>query len=78
MYKTLLLAICAVFLLSSATVVAPGVAYAKSDKNQAELKECKNIADPKARDECVKQAGKSSQKAVQEKTKNMKEKAKKK
>ena len=35
------------------------VAYAKSDKEaKAQLKECKKLADPKLRDECVKKAGK--------------------
>lgn len=59
MKKTLGAALAAAFLLSAGGLVADA-AYAKSDKNQAELKECKDIADPKAKDECVKQAGKAN------------------
>jgi len=38
------------------------VAFAKSDKEaKAQLKECKKLADPKARDECVKKVGKGAE-----------------
>lgn len=67
MKRTLITAIACAFLLSSAAVVVPDLAYAKNDKNQAELKDCKSIADPKAKDECVKQSGKKGEKEKKEK-----------
>jgi hypothetical protein len=37
-------------------------AYAKSEKAaKAQLQECKNLADPKLKDECVKKAGKGTE-----------------
>ena len=52
----------AAFVLATGTAV-PGTALAKSDKaEKAQAQECKKLADPKARDECVKKAGKGAEK----------------
>lgn len=66
MKKTLIAAVAAAFLLASGTAI-PTPAYAKNDKNQAELKDCKKIADPKAKDECVKQNDKAKNQAKPDK-----------
>lgn len=53
------------FVFALAFVAGPihsHIAYAKSDKEaKAQLKECKKIADPKMRDECVKKADKGAE-----------------
>lgn len=43
--------------VSAISLLTPDPAYAKSDKEaKAQLQECKKIADPKQRDECVSNA----------------------
>ena len=52
-------------------------AYAKSDKEaKAQLKECKKLADPKSRDECVKKMGKGAEMKAKAKDKAKKNKGK--
>lgn len=60
----------AVVSLGFVSVVAPQAAFAKSDKAvKAQLQECKKLADPKMKDECVKKAGKGADKASKAKAK---------
>ena len=56
MKKAMLYVTAVAFAVSVGVLVTPP-ALAQSDKDKAALAECKNLADPKARDECVKQAG---------------------
>lgn len=63
-------------LIAFGTVATPQVALAKSDKAaKAQLQECKKLADPKAKDECVKKAGKGAEKAAEAKKKGASKKA---
>jgi hypothetical protein len=63
MKKSLFCATALVFALCAGGLVATPPAFAKSDKDKAALTECKNLADPKAKDECVKQAGEKAKSA---------------
>lgn len=74
MKKTLLYATAVAFALSLGGGLVSSPAYAASDKDKAALAECKKLADPKAKDECVK---KVNDKIAKEK-KDMKAKADKK
>ena len=57
-------------LVALGAIVTPQVATAKSDKAmKAQLQECKKLADPKAKDECVKKAGKGAEEAAKAKKK---------
>ena len=63
-------------LIALGAIVTPQVAIAKSDKAmKAQLQECKKLADPKAKDECVKNAGKGAEKAAKAKKKGASEKS---
>jgi hypothetical protein len=57
MKKAVLYATAVAFAVSVGGVLVTPSALAQSDKDKAALAECKKLADPKARDECVKQAG---------------------
>jgi len=67
-YLLSVVVIAAFFAMNSA--VTPQAAHAKSDKAvKAQLKECKKLADPKMKDECVKKSGKGAEKAKKAKMK---------
>jgi hypothetical protein len=54
-----------------AVAIGTNTAHAKSDKtSKAQLQECKKLADPKMRDECVKRAGKGVEKKENDKASN--------
>ena len=56
--------------MSIGSFAAPQAAFAKSDKAaKAQLQDCKKLADPKMKDECVKKAGKGADKASKAKAK---------
>jgi hypothetical protein len=75
--KTYLIrAVAVTALISLGAIATPQAAMAKSDKAmKAQLQECKKLADPKAKDECVKKAGKGAEKAAQAKKKGASKKA---
>ena len=79
MRKSFLYATVVAFALSLGGGLVSAPAYAKSDKDKASLAECKKLADPKARDECVKKATAKAEKQKKEKKdkKDKKEKSKK-
>ena len=56
MKKTLLYATVVAFALSLGGGLVASPAHAESAKDKAALAECKKLADPKAKDECVKKA----------------------
>lgn len=63
MRKILITAAVAVTMLAVSGATGAKLVYAKSDKAaRAQVQECKKLADPKLRDECVKKAGKGAEK----------------
>ena len=63
MRRILITAVAAVAMLAMSAATGAQVAYAKSDKAaRTQVQECKKLADPKLRDECVKKAGKGAEK----------------
>lgn len=77
MKKALLVAAIAIAMTAISGPIGSSVAYAKSDKtSKAQLQECKKLADPKMKDECVKRAGKGMEKKANAKASEVKNKSK--
>jgi hypothetical protein len=75
--KALLTAAIAIAMAGISGPIGPSAAYAKSDKtSKAQLQECKKLADPKMKDECVKRAGKGMEKKANAKASDGKNKGK--
>jgi len=68
MKKTMVYAIIVMFFTAMTTLAVPTDSFAKGPKADKETaKECKGIADPKQKDECVKNAGKKDKKDKKDK-----------
>jgi len=68
MRKTLIAAGFVAVAMAVSAVVPGGVAVAKSEAEvKAQLEECKKLADPKAKDECVKKVGQGAETSTQAK-----------
>lgn len=68
MKKTLVYTVIVMFFTAMTTFAVPSDSFAKGPKADKEAaKECKDIADPTKKDECVKNAGKKDKKDKKEK-----------